>query len=238
MDHGGSLLPEMIQFGSDIWVASGPQVSVAGFHYPTRMTVIQLDRRELLIWSPIALVPELKHAIEALGRVAYVVAPNTLHHLHMEDWLSAFPDATSLAPEALGKKRPDLRIDAYLEGQVPPAWKGEIELVAIRGNLITTEFVVFHRRSRTAVFTDLIQHFRPSEFKGWRRLVARLDLMAAPQPEVPRKFRTAFLDRRAARQALREILGWPVEKVIMAHAPTQVTGGHEFIARAFRWLRP
>ncbi len=231
-------LADLVQIDSDIWVASGPKVSVAGFHYPTRMTVIRLAGRDLLIWSPISLVPELKQAIEALGRVAYVVAPNTLHHLHLADWLSAFPEATSLAPKALGKKRPDLRIDAYLDGQAPPEWKGEVELVAIPGNLITTEFVIFHRRSRTAVFTDLIQHFRPAEFTGWRQLIARLDLMAAPLPEVPRKFRTAFLDRRAARQALREILDWPVERVIMAHSPTQTTDGHAFIARAFRWLGP
>lgn len=231
-------MPDIVQVDSDIWVASGPQVSVAGFHYPTRMTVIRLASRDLLIWSPISLVPELKLAIEALGKVAYVAAPNRLHHLHMEDWLSAFPTATSLAPKALGKKRPDLRIDAYLDGQVPWGWKSEIDLVAVRGNLITTEFVIFHRRSRTAVFTDLIQHFSAAEFTGWRRLVAGLDLMAAPLPEVPRKFRTAFLDRRAARQGLREILDWPVERVIMAHAPIQDRDGHAFIARAFRWLRP
>lgn len=68
-------------------------------------------------------------------------------------------------------------------------------------------------------------------------LVARLDLMTAPQPEVPRKFRNAFVSRRAAREALRRILAWPAEKVLMAHAPPVEAGGQAFIRRAFRWLK-
>lgn len=32
-------------------------------------------------------------------------------------------------------------------------------------------------------------------FKGWRSLVAKLDLTTTPVPQVPRKFRIAFTDR-------------------------------------------
>ena len=60
--------------------------------------------------------------------------------------------------------------------------------------------------------------------------------MTASEPEVPRKFRVAFVDRRAARRALERILAWPTQKVVMAHAPPIETDGQAFIARAFRWL--
>jgi hypothetical protein len=46
----------------------------------------------------------------------------------------------------------------------------------------------------------------------------------------------AFVDRRAARSALRRILAWPSSKVIMAHGPPVGRDGRAFIARAFRWL--
>lgn len=110
--------------------------------------------------------------------------------------------------------------------------------MVVRGNMITTEVVFFHRRSRTVIFTDLIQHFRAGWFTGWRALVARLDLMVADEPSVPRKFRAAFVDRPAARVAIRRILTWPSEKVLMAHGAPVAHGGQTFIARAFHWLRP
>jgi hypothetical protein len=61
--------------------------------------------------------------------------------------------------------------------------------------------------------------------------------MTGAEPEAPRKFRNAFIDRRAARAALERILAWPVERVLMAHAPPVARDGRAFIARAFRWLR-
>ena len=106
----------------------------------------------------------------------------------------------------------------------------------MRGNLITTEVVFFHHRSGTAIFTDLIQHFSPTWFTGWRAMVARLDLMTATEPQVPRKFRNAFVDRRAARAGLRRILAWPARRALMAHAAPVEADGQAFIGRAFRWL--
>jgi hypothetical protein len=220
----------------DIWLADGPAANVAGFCYPTRMAVIRLSGDELFIWSPVALSGPLRAAVEALGEVRYLIAPNALHHLFLGEWQRAYPAARLYAPPGLRKRRKDLRFDADL-GDVPDAgWADELDQVRIGGNLITTEVVFFHRKSRTVLFADLIQHFDPASFTGWRALVARLDLMTAPEPEVPRKFRMAFVDRPAARGALRNILGWQADKVVMAHADPVLKDGRSFIERAFRWL--
>ena len=86
------------------------------------------------------------------------------------------------------------------------------------------------------LFGDLIQHFPPHWFKGWRALVARMDGMSGPEPRVPQKFRLAFTDRNSARAAVARILAWPAEKVVMAHAPLVYADGRAFIERSFRWL--
>lgn len=225
-------------FGEDIWLADGPLAGVAGFHYPTRMAVIRLQGGGLFIWSPVPLTPDLRAAIDALGEVRFLVAPNSLHHLSLGDWKAAYPAARLYAPPGLRQKRRDLAFDADLTDIPPPEWAGQIDQVLVRGNLITTEVVFFHRPSGTTIFTDLIQHFAPGWFTGWRAIVARFDLMTAAAPEVPRKFRNAFVGRRAARAALRQILAWPTRRVLMAHAPPIETDGQAFIARTFRWLRP
>ena len=223
-------------FGEEIWLADGSITMVAGFHYPTRMVVIRLPGGALFVWSPVQISDDLRAAVDALGEVRHLIAPNSLHHLFLTDWRRAYPAAKLHATLGLRQKRKDLDFDSDLEDAPAAAWAGEIDQVLVRGNLITTEVVFFHRRSGTAIFTDLIQHFGPGWFTGWRAVVARLDLMTAAEPQVPRKFRNAFVDRRAARAALARILAWPARRVLMAHAPPVETDGQAFIGRAFRWL--
>lgn len=224
-------------FGPEIWIADGPVVTAAaGFHYPTRMAVIRLADGGLFVWSPVALSDKLRTEVEALGPVRRLVAPNSLHHSFLGEWRRAFPEAKLFGAPGVRQACRDLDVDGDLEDAAPEAWANEIDQVLMRGNLITTEVVFFHRRSGTALFTDLIQHFSPSWFTGWRAMIAKWDLMAAPNPEVPRKYRNAFIDRRAARAAIQLILAWPAERVLMAHAPPIESDGAAFIARAFRWL--
>lgn len=228
---------EMLQrFGEEIWAANGPTVSVAGFDYPTRMIVIRLSDGALFLWSPKAFSSGLQRAVDRLGPVRHIVAPNTLHHAFIGDWQKAYPDAKSYAVPQLRAKRPDLKWDSDLDDTPAAAWSKDIDQVVVRGNRITTEVVFFHRHSRTAIFTDLIQHFEPEWFKGWRAVVARLDLLTAPQPTVPRKFRVTFYDRSLARNALQRIMAWPTEAVLAAHSEPIPHDGRDAIAHAFEWL--
>ena len=223
-------------FGDEIWLADGPTADVAGFRYPTRMAVVRLSDGTLFVWSPAALSEPLRAAVDALGEVRHLVAPNALHHLFLGEWREAYPGARLYAPPGLRRRRKDLAFDADLGDAPPPEWSADIDQVLVRGNLIAVEVVFFHRRSGVAIFTDLLQHFEPGWFAGWRAGIARQDLMTAPAPETPRKFRNAFVDRRAARAALRRILAWPARKVVMAHGPLVEADGQAFIGRTFRWL--
>lgn len=225
------------EFGPDIWIVDGPTVTAAaGFHYPTRMAVIRLTSGDLVLWSPVGLSNDLRAEVEALGTVRYLVPPNSLHHTFLSDWQLAYPEAKVYAPPGLREKRKDITFDGDFGDARIPAWAEEIDLVIMWGNRITTEVVFFHHRSGTAIFTDLLQCFPPNWFRGWRALIARLDLMVASEPSVPRKFRVTFTDRRAAREALQHILAWPTKKVLIAHGAPITDDGQTFLRRAFRWL--
>lgn len=223
-------------FGPGIWLADGGQADVAGFRYPTRMTVIRLADGDLFVWSPVALSDALREAVAGLGEVRHVVAPNSLHHLYLGEWQAAWPQARLYAAPGLTAKRTDLGFHAELGDTPPSEWAVDLDQVPVRGNRITTEVVFFHRPSGVVLFTDLIQQFPPGWFRGWRALVARLDLMTGAEPSVPRKFRVAFTDRKAARADLAHILDWPCAKVVMAHGAPVEHDGRAFLARAFRWL--
>ena len=224
-------------FGPEIWIVDGPVVTAAaGFHYPTRMTIIRLGGGDLVIWSPVALTAQLRGEVEVLGNIRYLVAPNSLHDSFIADWHRAFPVAQVLAAPGVREKRADLKFGADLGNAPVPGWTGEIEVVLVRGNRITTEAVAFHRPSGTVIFTDLLQQFPPGWFKGWRALVARLDGWGAADPGGPGTCRVAYPAPRAARPPLRHILAWRADKVIMAHGTPVTRGGHAFLKRAFAWL--
>lgn len=228
-----------LQWMSDgLWTASGDVVTaVAGFHYPTRMIVVRLDDDRLWVWSPVALTEALKREVDALGLVAHIVAPNSLHHLSLPDWQSAFPTARLHGAPGMAAFLPGLEFDTELTDTADPAWAGQIDQVVVRGNAITTEIVFFHRVSGTVIFTDLIQHLPDDWFSGWRRWVARWDRMTGPEPAVPRKFRLAFRDRKQARAAIDPIRAWPARTVLFAHGEPVVEEAQAFLTRAFAWLR-
>lgn len=223
-------------FGDNIWIANGPIVESAGFAYPTRMAIIRLNDGGLFVWSPIALTPELRVAVDALGETRFLVTPTCMHYVALPAWRAAYPNATLYAAPGSRARAKHIAFDADLTDAAPSDWAGQIDQTLICGNAIATEAVFFHRASGTALFGDLLQNFPPDWFKGWRRLVARLDGMIGAEARVPQKFRVAFTNRRAARESLRRVENWPIEKVLMAHGSPVTENARAFVTRAFRWL--
>ena len=224
------------QFGPEIWVADGSVVSFYGFPYSTRMAVIRLSDGDLFIWSPIALSDSLRVSIDALGPIRHLVSPNSLHHLFLGEWRSAYPAARLYGSPRLRRKRKDLTFAAELGDAPEPAWAADVDQVVLHGSFALTEIVFFHHSSHTALFADLIQNFPRDWFKGWRGVVARFGGIVAPTPGAPRDWRSSFLNRRAARAALAQVLAWPIERVVIAHGELPTKDGAAFVRHAFAWL--
>jgi hypothetical protein len=199
------------------------------------MAVVRLADGGLWLWSPVHLTPALLEGVETLGRVRHIVAPNRLHHMALPDWVHFCPGVQLHAAPGLRDKRDDLHFATDLGLAPHPAWKGQIEQVIVP-NAIADEVVFFHRDSGTVLFTDLLQQMPKGWYRGWRRLVARLDLMTGSEPQVPRKFRMATRDRDSARVALDQIRAWQPKQVVMAHGPPVTENAGAFLSRAFGWL--
>jgi hypothetical protein len=229
-------MTSLAPFGENIWVAEGPTVSFYGFPYPTRMAIVRLTNGELFVWSPIALDQPLRAEVDALGKVAHLVSPNSIHHLFLGDWKRAYPEARLYASPNLARKRRDLAFDATLEDVPEPVWAADIDQVKMAGSFFLTEIVFFHRTSRTAIFADLIQNFPRDWFTGWRGWLARMDGITKDDPGAPREWRASFWNRRRARAGLNRILDWHPEQAIVAHGTMVRNDATAFIRKAFRWL--
>src|SRR5579863_6767760 len=123
---------ELVGLAEGVWFREAP-VSFLGLRLKTTMAVLRLADGGLLIYSPVALTPELHAAVEALGPVAHLYAPDLEHHLWLGDWAAAFPAARVHAPRGLRKKRPDLRIDRVHGERPEPAFEGTIDEIPIAG---------------------------------------------------------------------------------------------------------
>src|SRR3546814_4429799 len=96
-------------FGERIWIIDGPEIRMdygpASIPFPTRMTVVRLAGGRLWVHSPIAPDTVLFEAIDALGDVAWLVAPNSLHNWYVADWQRRYPAARTLADSAAASRR-------------------------------------------------------------------------------------------------------------------------------------
>ena len=219
----------------DLWVAERPLRRPLPFwDIGTRMTVIRLPGGGLFLHSPVGADAATRRAVDALGAVRAIVAPNYVHHLFAGGWKQAYPQARLLGAPGLARKRSDLAFDGELGDQPDPSYAEAIEQVFVRGAGLLNEVAFLHRASRTLLLADLAFHPTAASRPGlrlWTRLT-RVRHGFGPNGLV----RLAIRDRRAARASLDRILAWDFDRVTVTHGELLESGGREALRRAYAWL--
>lgn len=242
MDQVGDLpldVPKPI--APDLFVVDSILRRPLGVVLPVRMTVIRLPGGELLLHSPTRFSPELQAALEPLGRIRHLVAPNMEHWLFLKEWQQAYPDAITWGTPGLGKRRQvrrsGVRIDRELTAGAPVPWPG-IELIMVPG-LGFREAALFHRPSRSLVLTDLVLDLPRNQVPALLRPVAGLLDIVGSDGKPPVYVRAVILlRRRAAREAARRLLACNPERVVFAHGAWFRQHGAVALRHALRWLLP
>lgn len=224
-------------FGQDIWTVDGDTVRMFGvLPFTTRMAVIRLATGGLWVHSPVAPTPERLRAINALGPVEHLVAPNKIHSLGIEPWKAHCPAAKVWASPAFSTRHPDIVLDEALTNGVDTIWSGEISHRAVEGHAILDEVVFLHKPSKTLIITDLIQkHEAASEPWFWRS-VKRLNGIWGAGGGVPRDVQLSIQNKAAFRRSLDAILAWDFENLAIAHGHCLRGGAKEDVSRAFRGI--
>jgi hypothetical protein len=224
----------MMQTVADgVWTDTEP-IRIFGMPFTATMAVVRLGDGGVLLYSPITLTPERRAAVEAIGPVAHLYAPNLFHHLRIAEWSAAFPVARLHAPQGLSRKRPDLRIDRVHATAAEPAFAGIVDEVRI-GGFRLDESVLMHRPARTLLVADLVHNVgRPQHrvARAYTRAMGFYDRVA-----LSRAIRwTGFTDRAAARRSVDAVLALPFNRVVVGHGAPVMTGGKDAIRAAYGWL--
>ncbi|MBZ9672797.1 DUF4336 domain-containing protein [Mesorhizobium sp. ES1-3] len=226
---------------ADVWIVDGPEIEFGlgwlKVPFTTRMTVVRLRGGDLVLHSPVRHTAALQTAVEALGPIRYLIAPNSLHYWWLPDWKARLPGATVLAVPGLqkGAKR-RVVVDMELTGHDTP-WPEEIDMLIVSGDVLT-EAVFFHRASRTLILTDLIENFEPKRIHGWfYRVLMKIGGVIDPDGKAPFDMRLSFFrHQKPLRSAVRRMINWQPERVIISHGRWYEADGVKELKRAFRWV--
>ena len=229
----------MRRIGDQIWVH---EHSVFGIDDGLRMTILQLDEG-LWVHAPTPLTAAVREAIDALGPVRHLIAPNNHHHKSLQAWHDAYPTAQLHVSPAIPRKQPWLAHTQYelLAATPVSAWESALQSQVIAGTPFFSETVFLHAASRSLIVTDLVQNQSASErqtlgLRATRALFAALGfrgVCTAPPLALPwvRKDAAAF------RASLERILTWRFERIVVCHGAIVERDGHEIFRRlCARWL--
>lgn len=245
-----------------IWNVDGPDVNFISFPYPTRMVVVRIrDSNDSSIssnnndnnnravggawlWSPIPWSLELQTEIEAAcqGPICFIVSPNKIHWLFLNEWHTHCPEARVLVPPGLAERKvlpKELRVDATLTDAPESGYAEQLNQVILKGFL--PEMVFFHRPSRTLIVCDYIQRFSETDDKcqGCKGWLLRMGGVVGPNGTAPSDLRLATRltgGLPALSTALDRIRAWNPEKLIIAHGENVHQDAMVAIEMGFRWI--
>lgn len=198
-----------------LFVVEG-EVKIPGAKLPSSMTILRLPDQSLLLHSPIAMDQATIDAIHQLGTVRYIVAPTLLHHLFVADAMKHFSSAQLLGVRGLAEKRMDLSFTGVLGDDSLKRFSDTLTVQPIDGMPSMNECVFFHHPSKTLIVTDLLFNVVQSPYFSTRMLLT-LASGVYGRCAVSRLVKWSIKDRAAAGPALKQIIAWAPERLIMAH---------------------
>jgi hypothetical protein len=219
-------------FAEGVWYDVGP-VRFLGLQLTATMTVLRV-RDGVLVHSPLPLTVERRAAVEAIGPVAHLYAPNTFHHQWLGEWHRAFPSARVHAPAELATKRVDLRIDREHDASDAFDFGGVIAEIPVRGFRLR-ETALVYRPGCVAIVTDLVHNVgRPTH--GWTKFYTRV-MGFYDRVAISRVLRwSSFDDKGAARSSIDALLDHHFDGLVVGHGAPIPESGREALAGATAWL--
>ncbi len=216
------------RFSEHIWTVSHP-LAVAGLQLGARATIVRLPSDRVMIINPVPFEEPTKEAIDALGTVDTIVAPNLLHHLFFNDACRHWPDARALTAPGLEDKI------ELVERAVSMGHRGSVEDTIhwrrIEGAPKLEEHVFVDPRDEVLVISDIAFHF--VDHPQWiLRMMMRLNgVYGRFGPS--RILRRLIDDDEAFGQSLDDLFQWPWDAIIVAHGENIDRDGRRLFVEGF-----
>ncbi len=219
-----------------IWILEYP-VRFGGMDLFGRTTIIRLENGELIIHDPCIVDENIKSQIDGVGDVKYIVVPGTYHHLYVEDFQKAYPDAETFLCPGLETKRPDLKFDWMLGNKADPRWADVFEQVLIQGTRHITEVAFFHKPSETLILVDLLENIG-DDYQHEADLLLKFYWKAIfhmwNNPKAAPEYQLGWGDKKIVKAGLEKILSWDAKRLILSHGENIETDVNGVLRKAWQ----
>jgi hypothetical protein len=223
-----------------VWIVDGGAQHLLGLAFPVRMTVVRLADGGLWLHSPVRHTPQLQAALEAIGPIRHLVAPDTAHWVHCSPWRKAVPGAQLWAAPGVEERAAGQGVDLHgaqdLSDRPPEPWAGEMDQALFTAPGFV-EVAFHHRPSRTLVLTDTVQALETGKLPLATKIFASMVRSATEEGTTPVHLRLLLGRRREANRAVAErLLGLDPARVVFAHGAWFERDGQARLRQALAWL--
>ena len=212
----------------------------------------------LAVFSPTALTPAVRTAIDNLGgNVRYIAAPDIEHHIFISEWARTFPAASILGPEGLPEKResnPETKGTKFTHVftaknkatfKVDEEFDKEFDVEFVDGHA-NKELVFNWRPERTLIQADLIfnlpaneQYSRTGEDASsgfFTKLFAGINNTKGSALWQQRFiWHAVSKDKKSYAESVKRINGWDFDRIIPCHGDVIETDGKGIFRKVMEW---
>ncbi|KAF2155729.1 hypothetical protein K461DRAFT_318423 [Myriangium duriaei CBS 260.36] len=219
-----------------------------------RGTIVRMANGSLAVFSPVALTDEVKAQVAQMGTVKYITALDLEHHIFLEPWHKAYPEAKLIGPEELGPKRekqgsplPFAHLWKKTEApSVDAEFDKEFEYTYVHAHA-NKELVFNHKPTKTLIEADFMFNLPATEQMSKTGIsptqghLTRL-FIALNNTQGSAIWHKRFIwyalsarDRPGFNKSVSIIDGWDFKRIIPCHGDVIEDNGKDVFRKVFEW---
>ena len=191
---------------------------IPGILFPVTSSLIELHNNELMIISPGPFEEKsIRNFIDKYNCV-YCVAPNALHHQHLQRFNDFFPEIKIYGPPSLINKQPWLSEKMMTLDTLKEKLSDQILFIAVQGNDFLEETVFYYQRSKSLIVTDLFFNMREPLPFGLKCLLTLVD--ARNKIAQSKLVKKSTKDNIAYANSIKPLGNLDYQRIIVGHGNT------------------
>jgi len=224
----------------EIWTFSKPFTRFGFLPWGGRSTAIKVSTGNVWVLASTPLTEETKTTIDKLGTVNWLIGPDSVHYLYLDEYKKAYPEAKVIGVKDLAEKvkAKGLQLDgAYGIDPVDTKYGFEDEIKACYFSGFANQDVAFlHVASKTLIEADLLFNLPAKEQYSKSKSSSKVPIIGGIDPfgGLHKRFvSTQAKDVSAMRQDAKTVASWDFERIIPCHGDVIEGNGHEAWVAAY-----
>ncbi|KZS99071.1 hypothetical protein SISNIDRAFT_472105 [Sistotremastrum niveocremeum HHB9708] len=217
----------------NVWTFSTPFARFGFFPIGGRSTAIKLRDGDIWVFASTPLNEPTKSKLDSIGAVKYLVAPDGVHHLYINQFKEAYPNAKVLGVEPLVEKK---KKEGLIFDGVYGVDSANTKYGYFSGHQ-NKDVAFMHNESKSLIVADLLFNLPPTEQYSQSSSSASLPFVGSLGPFGSVHKRLVSLvasDKAAMKKEATTVANWDFDRIIPCHGDVIETDGNKAWREAYK----